>query len=71
MSKNHYAKKAAGHLSNLRVWGVVIDILEGSHLSGESTQVSSLKIVKMAKSEQQKELRKYDSALKKTADKDN
>jgi len=64
MNKREYAKRAAHAHTNLNTWGAVISILEGAMLYGNSNQHNAaVKVIKIAKAEQQKFLRAFDTAM--------
>ena len=64
MSKREDARRAAHAHTNLNTWGCVIAILEGSLLYGDSSQHrAATTVINIAKKEEQKFLRIFDSAM--------
>ena len=57
------AKAAARALANLNAWGSVVELMEGGLLAGAHVSTPIGRVVKIAKAEIQKELKRYDKAL--------
>lgn len=57
------AKNAARALANLNAWSAVVALLEGGLLAGPHVHTATTRVIKIAETEIQKELKRYDAAI--------
>jgi hypothetical protein len=68
MSLNKIVKEASEHHSNLNNFGAIVSLCESGLFYGR-TPPEVMKIIRIAKSGMQSELRKYDAAIAKLGEK--